>query len=432
MTKRRHAALLWGMSALICALLLAGIGQMRRTKALAHQVNASYEKGLYESVALMNGIELNLEKLLVSQSAGQAAQLLLTIAQQAEAAQANMSALPLPPEHLTGAVKFTNQASDYAKSLETQLRSGKRFNERDINQLIAQHNTAIALNAQLFDIAGQYERGELQFDASLRTNPSSNVRTEPLVDYPVLLYDGPFSDANHQGMIQGDRIDRQAAQLRLMQYVGDGRVRDIQYIGESDIMGLCYEFEMQTDDGALIAGITQAGGHVLYMLPVDGVDGEILNQGRCIDAAHAFLQSRGYGDMEVSYWRQFAGLLTVNFAAAQDGVLMYPDLVKVQVSMETGHVVGIEAGNYLLNHRRRYLSEPMVTSDMALQQLSPLLTPERIRRCVIPIGQTEAQCWEITALIESGNRYLVYVDVLSGEERQILRVMVEQDGVLAQ
>ena len=435
--RNRKGAWVAAMTVLSGVLLLMSFLQSYRVTALTHQVNASYEKSLYEAVTLMNGIQLNLEKLLVSHQKNQEEKLLAHIAQQAEGAQANFSAMPINPELLTGAMKFVNQLGDYAKALSKKLVDGEKLREKEIAQLTALHEASVALNRSLFELGGQYERGELVFEVPRDLQSVAKdlrKQAEPMVDYPVLLYDGPFSDGDRANVpLRGSAVDVVGAQRRLIAFVGAERVRSVQYLGESEIQGKCYEFELSTDDGVLVAGVTQTGGHVLYMLPDHGLDDPKLTQGECIDMALEFLRSRGYGELEVSYWRQFGALLTINFAASQDGVLMYPDLVKVQVSMVSGLIVGIEAGNYLRNHRTRYLAEPMVSSDDALEGLSPVLTADRIRRCVIPIDAGgEAQCWEISAYMEGGNRYLLYIDILSGEERQILRVMVEEDGVLAQ
>lgn len=436
--KRRRGALLAAMIALAGALLLLGTFQNNRVRALTHQVTAAYEKSMYEAVALMNGIQLNLEKLLVSSSGnGREEMLLATISQQSEGAQSNLAGVPLSPELLIGAMKFVNQMGDYSKALGKQLADGEKLHEKDIQQLISMHDACVELNQGLFDILGQYERGELGFDVPDNLQAAAkdiSTRTEPMVDYPVLLYDGPFSDSNRGSMaLSGDPVDQQAAQRALVDFVGADRVKKATYTGDSDIMDKCYEYELDTTDGLLTCGVTQRGAHVLYILPEQGVAEVKLTQGECIDRALVFLKSRGYGELEVSYWRQLGGLLTMNFAAAQDGVLLYPDLVKVQVSMQSGLVVGIDASSYLKNHRTRYLAEPQFTSAMALDSLGAVLTADRVRRCVIPLDSgAEAQCWEVTAHMEGGNRYLVYKDVISGEERQILRVMVEDDGVLAQ
>ena len=45
---------------------------------------------------------------------------------------------------------------------------------------------------------------------------------------------------------------------------------------------------------------------------------------------------RDSGEMEANHYQVYDGLAVINFVAVQDGVLLYPDLVKVQVRMDTG------------------------------------------------------------------------------------------------
>ncbi len=436
--KRRHPAAWLTMTIVLCvALLILGIVQNRRVHALSMQVNAAYQKALYETVALMSSVQLNLEKLLVSGGDYQEQMLLTTIAQQCEGAQANLSQMPLNPELLGGTMKFVNQTGDYARVLAEQIQGGAQLKENDVRQLITLHDTCVELNVQMQEILDKYERGEVVFESdATAVKAVNNLREEsqPMVEYPVLLYDGPFSDARQDlgNSLIGQPVDVNRAQQTLTDFVGAERIQSIRYSGESNILSKCYEFEIETPENTLTAGVTQIGGHVLYMLPEQGVTQVMLSQAQCINQAKSFLSAKGYGPMEVSYWRQLGGILTVNFAAEQDGVLLYPDLIKLQISMKDGSVIGMEAGNYLKNHRKRTLITPVFTREQALNALGAVLTPDRIRQCVIPVDSGEAQCWEIDAQMTGGNRYLVYIDAVNGEERSILRVMQGDDGVLAQ
>jgi germination protein YpeB len=136
--------------------------------------------------------------------------------------------------------------------------------------------------------------------------------------------------------------------------------------------------------------------------------------------------------MEVNYWRRLDGILTVNYAATQNGVLLYPDLIKLQLSMKDGLVVGIEAVNYLNNHKTRTIPEPAIPEADARSRVNPALTIERVRRCIIPLDEGEVQCWEITAALNDDERYLVYVDAQTGVEKTILRIMQDDNGVVTQ
>lgn len=423
----------------LCAVLMAmGFIQNHRVTALSRQVNAAYQKSFYETVALMSSVQLNLEKLLVSGANRQEQMLLTTIAQQAEGAQSNLAALPINPELLGATMKFVNQVSDYSRALSKQLSAGSNLSEHDVRQLITLHDTSVELNDSLQGLLSQYERGELVFevtDTSVKAVRDLQQESQPMVEYPVLLYDGPFSDSRPEGaiLLSGPTVDAAQAQEALLEFIGRDRVSGIKFSGESNVLDKCFEFEVQTENGMLTAGVTQKGGHVLYVLPEQGNTEVLLSQGECIDMAQRFLMSRGYGPMDVSYWRQLGGVLTVNFAAVQQGVMMYPDLVKLQVSMKDGLVVGIETGSYLKNHRERELVVPVFTKDEALNALGAVLTADRVRQCVIPTESGgEEQCWEISAHMNGEARYLVYFDVVTGEEQSILRVMVEDDGILTQ
>ncbi|MBQ8953818.1 MAG: germination protein YpeB, partial [Clostridia bacterium] len=175
--------------------------------------------------------------------------------------------------------------------------------------------------------------------------------------------------------------------------------------------------------------VSREGGQVIYMM-VEGTAGEAaFSQASLIDMAAAFLKNRGYPPMAVSYWVAFDNYLTVNFAATQEGVLLYPDLVKVQMSMATGLPVGFEAVNYLTNHVARSLPAPALSEAAAREKLNPAVEAEKGRLCVIPLGEGEALCWEFSVLSDEV-QYLVYIDAMTGEERNIYRVVTDESGQL--
>ena len=61
----------------------------------------------------------------------------------------------------------------------------------------------------------------------------------------------------------------------------------------------------------------------------------------------------------------YGGMATLSYAAVQDGVLLYPDLVKVQLRLDTLAVVGLEARHYLSSHTRRNSLTPAVSRRQA-------------------------------------------------------------------
>ena len=109
--------------------------------------------------------------------------------------------------------------------------------------------------------------------------------------------------------------------------------------------------------------------------------------------------------------------------------MLYPDLIKVQLSMKDGAVIGVEAGNWLLNHTERALPLPALSEEEAVARIGTMLTPLAARLCVIPVNEGEALCYEIRAT-DGADTFLVYIDAMTGAERELMQVVSDESGSL--
>ena len=246
----------------------------------------------------------------------------------------------------------------------------------------------------------------------------------------MLLYDGPFSDGATVGdfefLAAMEEVTRDQAEAKLRAFVP---VQELTYLGESHPEVDCYDFRIVSNGYSMSASVTKMGGEVLYLLP-DVQETQVnLSEAELCDRARAFLISRGYGAMEMSYYSRYGGILTINYAAVQDGVILYPDLVKIQMSMKDGSVIGLDAKSYLKNHSVRTLAKPVLSEAEALGRVSPKLTAISSRLCVIPQNRAEYLCYEISAANADGD-FLVYVDARTGVERELMQVISKSNGTL--
>ena len=422
------------LAALLAGVLAFSSAQTLRLNEANARLNAVVQKAFYETCELTEGMSVNFRKLLVAGETGQMQALLNETALQTQGALSNLALLPLGQETVSATLKFINQAGDFASALSVRLGNGGELTPEDYAALERLSETAAAFSVRMGRLLDRYEGGEAVFDISEDGTGEESLYpiTGPATDYPALLYDGPFSDGRTDGefkLLAGlAQVDEAAARQALIAFVGQ-QAADVRFTGESEIPVDCYEYALRLGDYSLSAGVTRAGGQLLYLLCDSAVEDVNLTDRQAVDAARAFLLSRGYGEMEMSYSSRFGGIMTVNFAAVQNGVVLYPDLVKVQVSMADGAIIGLEAANYLMNHVPRALELPALTEQDAAQRIGGALTPVATRLCVIPENTSEYLCYEVTATSGS-DTFLVYIDAMSGIERRLMQVIADDNGSL--
>ena len=426
-------AALVALSALLASMIILNIARSEELVAAQTRIGAVYEKAFYETCELTESISSNYRKLLVAGDAAQMQALLGDISRQTQGAAGNLALLPLGDETISATIKFINQAEDFAESLSQRIAAGGEITEADYTTMEQLSESAARFAVGLTRLLERYERGEAVFnsaDFAETGDESLYPLSSEAGEYPVLLYDGPFSDGSKAGsyelLSRLESVSREEAETRLRAFIP---VDALEYVGESHPEVDCWEFHVRSGDYDISAGVTKRGGEVLYLLPETDETQVNYTEDELVDIAQAFLVSRGYGTMEMSYYSRFGGILTINFAAVQDGVVLYPDLVKVQLSMKNGRVIGLDAENYLKNHVERVLTVPAVSEEEAMRLVSTRLAPLSARLCVIPLGTAEYFCYEITA-VDAEGEFLVYVDAQTGVERELMQLISRNNGTL--
>ena len=158
---------------------------------------------------------------------------------------------------------------------------------------------------------------------------------------------------------------------------------------------------------------------------------EKINEDDADKIAQDFLNSKGFKSLEKTYFIKRAGIMTINYAYEQDGVIIYPDLIKVKIALDDGEVLGLETTGYLNNHEKRSINKSNIISEKeAAKALSSNLNIESSRLAIIPTEfRTEIFCWELKGKIEE-REFLLYVNAKTGRVEDILIVVQNENGIL--
>ena len=285
----------------------------------------------------------------------------------------------------------------------------------------------------------QYARTVEQQDKNEESLPQtlgdglSTVEQE-FPETPTLIYDGPFSE-HIEGMkplmLEGlAEIDEAAGRQAAAKFLGI-RPEQVYPVGvlEADIQSLCYEVKLK--DGATRVTVSKAGGIVYQSVGSKLVEQSRMSAKEALDAAKRFLEHKGYTGMRESYYMINNNILTANFAYTQNGVICYPDLIKVGIAMDDGSTESFDATGYIKSHKERQIPAPGISEETAKGKVPADLKILNINKTIIPsAGKNEVFCYEFECEDANAQRFLIYVNAATGEQEKIFILLQDENGTL--
>lgn len=435
---RKRTAII-AISYLSAAVLFLGTFSLVQTKRLNRARLAeqrAQEHALEELYAAVAEMDAALEKSLYASSPGMVVSLCAETQSRAQAAAAALGALPLSAQELEGTATFLSRTGDYAAYLLRKVGSGGSCTEEEMENLRLLSDTAALLAANLTQLRTDVSDGLVSLSAAaleesvLSLSDSMVQMEQEFPEFPTLVYDGPFSDVDpdHTAPLDGAaEITQEEALLIGAGFLGT-RPNLVEAAGRTEGETPVW----RVTAGNYTAHVSVHGGHALRILSDRQASRTILTTEDALEFAREHLSGRGYRSMTESYYMVEDNILTVTFCYESDGVLYYPDMVKISVFMDNGELAGLDAESYVRAHGPRELPAVSVSAEDAQTHVSPALTVLSRRLAVIPsAGGAELLCHEFICENSDGRHYLVYVNAASGQQEKILILLEDETGTLA-
>ena len=444
--KKGHMLSIIGIFLLVIVIL--GV-ILYRSRTEAKQVSEnSYNMAFYELVDYVGNVETYLAKSLISTTPEHGVETLTNLWREANMAQTYLSRLPIETQELENTQKFLNQVSDYSYSLSRKNIYDESLTQDDLNNLKELHTYSLELKNTLNQLSedinsGRIKWGELankgtqafaQEVSTTEDNGFSNLE-ENFHEYSGLIYDGAFSEhltSQEKKGLTGEDIDEETAKQKAEEFYEKGNIKEIKSLGFSENATIpAYSFAIvNNDDENISISISKKGGHIIYMNYNRDITAEILSNEEADSKGKEYLEKRGYTNMKETYYLKQEGIMTINYAYVQDGVVMYPDLIKVKVALDNGDILGVETTGYLNNHTVRDISNVKITKEEAKKTLNSQLNIESEGMAVIPTEwQTEILCYEFKGKVDD-TEFLVYINAENGREEDILVIKDTPNGIL--
>lgn len=437
---------------IIIGILILAIGilsyflyqNMNKTKIANENM---YNNNLYELMNYVQNVETYLAKATISSSSTHAAETLTYLWREANLAETYLSNLPVQSQELENTAKFLNQVSDYSYSLSRKNIKGEELSDEEFNNLEELHTYSLSLEDTLNQLAWDLENGSISWKELAQTEKDQfsqavsskidmfSTLEENFHEYSGLIYDGAFSEhmtTSEPKMITGEEVTEEDAKNKVREFMQDKNIQEINTLEQSQNTNIpAYNFSVKTEQNETCAiSVSIKGCYVVYSNCNRDIGEEVWSYEDANKKGLEFLEKVGIKNMQNTYYLNESGILTINYAYNQNGVIIYPDLIKVKVALDNGEILGFESTGYLNNHTERIIDKNVISKDQAQKTLNKNLNIKSENLAIIPTEyKTEILCYEFKGTVEN-REFIVYINAKTGEEEDILVIYNTPNGVL--
>ena len=429
---------------IVCIIVLGMMILLKRFKIQKQEVQDGYNRAMYDFVANVNNVESEILKLRISNNDTYTMTTLASIFAKSNSAKANLDILPFSANSISNVSKFLTQLSDFSYSLMRDIINGDDIANYKEN-IDTLYDKISELSNVAEEIYSDLNRGSIKWDELRKVGDEkikeSNAQEEvssvnsigkTFTEYEGIIYDGAFS--NHiltlnPAYLSDKELTNEEVQKILKEKLD---INVIEYKGEQDGKIALYDYEVKLNNCENVKTIyvTKQDGKIYQMISDKKVEMENITIEEAKQKAINFINDLGIYDIEPTYYLKADNMLTISFAALQDDVVIYSDLIKVKVALDDGEIMTFEANGYIYNHKERDIN-PVKTIEEAKEVLYSDLKIENERLCIIPTdSKDEVLVYEFEGSVED-KKFLVYVNANTLVQEKIYILLDTPGGTLA-
>ena len=437
-----------GIFMLFGALIIFSLEMTNNFKREKNSVQDEYNKAMYLAVSYINNVQVDLEKIMVTSTPRMNAITFADIWKQSNLAKESLEQIPASQNSLSNASKFLTQVSDFSYSLMNKNINENKITDEEYEKIKQVHENLVTLSSKMQDIYDDLNDGKVKWDELKKyaNKELPNIELGESLDsfaevskafqkYEGLIYDGAFSDHNlniDPKNIEEKEYSQEEAKEFVNKIFEKENIKEVKEKGESKGRIDLYNFEVSFSDKKeiLSLSITKKGCKLYLMVGDKNVKEEKLSIDDAKKRGIEFLEKLGITNMKDTYYQKSEKIAIINYAAVQDGVVLYPDLIKIKVALDDGMILGVEAQGYIFNHIKRDNLKPIQTEEKARSVINKNVEILSSDIALIPTEyNTEILTYEFKGRIDNRD-FLIYINANTLKEEKVLLVIDSKNGIL--
>ena len=411
-----------------------GAIDMKKTK---EGVAGGYRATAYEIVGIMENVDNDLDRARISATPAQQMRILTDLLVQARLAELDLEKMPISAESDTNLTSFINRVGFESERMLSKLRNGGTLSADDARVLQRLYETNHEVLSQLSNYTMQMTDDDLNAYMKKGTGAIADVLEKvENATLPENNLENGIQRSQRQGAgmertgempgvgnEESSKIDTSKAEDLCALYFASYNVGEFQCVGETVTRDYAaYNVQAYDKDGTLLfAEVDYSDGTLLrfdyYKECVD--DNFTMENAQTI--ADNFIAELGYENMVAVRARENGTDVDFTYVYQQDGVVYYPDTLKVKVCRSRGLVTGMDATRYVKNHENRKEPEVKLSMYQAREKLHDGVTVESARLAVVATPKGERTAYEFVCSYMD-EQYLIYTDATTGAEISIVNL----------
>ncbi len=359
---------------ILTCVLIAYYQVYSSSKQNANILEGVYSSSYYSMVDSVNNLHVDVSKYSTLTSKQSKLNTLQDIIGDCNYVLAGVSILPINEENVVSVTKFFNQVAGLSEAYIQKLNKGEELTQEEelmfdkISLVLGEMKANF--NQQN---AGMYDTNFNFVDATIFDNTGMNElsasmgdMTSESIEYPAMIFDGPFSTALETKEVKGlkgEEVDIETASNYLKNTVFEGKNAKVTYVKDTNGTIATHDFEVVINQESVDVQVSKVGCLVMTISGYAEAGDPILTGEDAIKIAKDFANKIGFESMEEVWLEIHENVAYINLAPVIDDVIYYPDLVKVKVDLTGQRIIGFEALNYALNHIEREPEYNLTTAE---------------------------------------------------------------------
>lgn len=165
--------------------------------------------------------------------------------------------------------------------------------------------------------------------------------------------------------------------------------------------------------------ITKKGGFPIWVINDRAIKEQKLSLNEATEKAKNYLKQHNFKDLELFESAQYDSIGVFTFVSKVNDVRVYPDSIRIKVSLDEGDVIGFSAQDYLMAHHKREIPKPAIGQEEASKKINPKVMIMEKRLAIIN-SETgdEVLCFEFLGTINN-DTYRIYINSKDGTEEKV-------------